>query len=55
VIKKDKIFKQMNKEKSIERDKRIQKLMEKKRTEINALKKLLVSFEMDKNRKSTKV
>lgn len=45
----------MKKEESVDRDKEIQQLMEKKREEINALKKLLVSFDKDKNKKSTKV
>jgi hypothetical protein len=46
---------QMNKEKSVQQDKKIQKLMQKKKDEIDALKKLLASFEKDKNKKSTKV
>lgn len=46
---------QMKEKKSVDRDKEIQQLMEKKREEIKALKKLLDSFGKDKNKKSTKV
>ena len=45
----------MKKEKSVDQDKKIQQLMEKKREEIHALKKLLDAFNKDTNKQSIKV
>ena len=45
----------MKKEKSVDQDKKIQQLMEIKREEIKALKKLLIAFDKDENRKNPKV